>query len=67
MPDPISDRTPPADGPDGHDEFLLDVKGRIQAAQTRAALTLSREVVLLYWQIGREIRERQERHRWEQR
>ena len=30
----------------------------------RAALAVSREVVLLYWQIGQEIRERQARHGW---
>jgi hypothetical protein len=49
---------------DGHDEFLRDIKMRIQATQTRAALALSREVVLLHWNIGRAIRERQERQGW---
>jgi hypothetical protein len=51
-------------GIDEYDEFLREVKGRIQAAQTRAALALSREVVLLYWQIGRDIRDRQEQQGW---
>src|SRR5665213_3036560 len=49
---------------EGYEEFLLDIKARIQSAQVRAALALSREVVLLYWHIGREIRERQERYGW---
>ena len=52
--------TVPSDYPD----FLADIKGRIQAAQTQAALALSREVVLLYWQIGHEIRQRQAQHGW---
>ena len=51
-------------GLEGYDEFLREIKGRIQGAQVRAALALSREVVLLYWQIGREIRERQVQHGW---
>lgn len=49
---------------EGYEEFLRDIKARIQSAQVRAVLALSREVVLLYWHIGQEIRERQERHGW---
>ncbi len=49
---------------DGYDDFLRDIKTRIQSAQVQAALALSREVVLLYWNIGREILERQARHGW---
>jgi len=52
------------DRPDGYEEFLREIKDRIQSAQVRAALALSREVILLYWQIGQEIRERQKRHGW---
>lgn len=48
----------------GYDDFLADVKGRIQTAQIRAALSLSREVVNLYWQIGHEVLERQARLGW---
>jgi predicted nuclease of restriction endonuclease-like (RecB) superfamily len=48
----------------GYDDLLREVKARIQAAQTRAAIAVNRELVLLYWQIGREIRERQEQHGW---
>jgi predicted nuclease of restriction endonuclease-like (RecB) superfamily len=56
--------TPPGNGLEGYDDFLREIKNRIRSAQTRAVLALSREVVLLYWQIGREIRERQTRHGW---
>jgi predicted nuclease of restriction endonuclease-like (RecB) superfamily len=51
-------------GLEGYEAFLKDIKGRIQTAQLRAALALSREIVLLYWQIGREIRERQAQYGW---
>ena len=47
-----------------YDTFLHDLKTRIRAARTRAALAVNRELVLLYWQIGRDILERQEREGW---
>jgi predicted nuclease of restriction endonuclease-like (RecB) superfamily len=47
-----------------YDHFLHDLKTRIRAARTRAALAANRELVLLYWQIGRDILERQEREGW---
>lgn len=49
---------------DEYDDFLREIKGRIRAMQIRAALALSREVVLLYCWIGQDIRERQERQGW---
>jgi predicted nuclease of restriction endonuclease-like (RecB) superfamily len=48
----------------GYNSFLQDLKLRIRAARTRAALAANRELVLLYWQIGRDILERQEREGW---
>ena len=56
----MSDLTPP----EGYDAFLRDVKAQIQAAQLRAALSLSRELARLYWNIGQEILQRQARHGW---
>lgn len=50
--------------PDNYDEFLLSLKERIRTAQVRAALAVNKELVLLYWQIGREILERQEQEGW---
>lgn len=35
--------------------FLEELKQRIRAAQVRAALSVNRELVLLYWSIGRSI------------
>lgn len=45
--------------PAGYHEWLLDLKSRIHTAQQRAALAVNRELVLLYWQVGRDILARQ--------
>jgi predicted nuclease of restriction endonuclease-like (RecB) superfamily len=50
--------------PEGYDRFLEDLKQRIRAAQLRAVLAVNRDLILLYWQIGREILERQGRASW---
>ena len=50
--------------PEGYAELLSQLKERIRAAQLRAGLAVNREMVLLYWQIGRDILERQEREGW---
>ncbi|MDP2807829.1 MAG: PDDEXK nuclease domain-containing protein [bacterium] len=44
--------------------FLSDIKTRIRQAQTRAALSVNRELILLYCDIGRMIAERQQREGW---
>ena len=45
--------------PEGYKAFLRDLKGRIRKAQLRASLSVNRELVLLYWNIGKDILERQ--------
>jgi predicted nuclease of restriction endonuclease-like (RecB) superfamily len=50
--------------PTGYDEFLRELKERIRSAQVRAALAVNRELVLLYWQIGREILSQQQQQGW---
>lgn len=44
--------------------WLTELKSRIHTAQQRAALAVNRELVLLYWQIGRDILARQGREGW---
>ena len=44
--------------------LLADLKARISTAQTRAALSVNREMIGLYWEIGRMIFERQESEGW---
>ena len=50
--------------PQGYADWLLDLKTRIHTAQQRAALAVNRELVLLYWQIGRDILARQAEQGW---
>ena len=50
--------------PEGYEPFLKDLKERIRTAQVRAALAVNRELVLLYWSIGRDILTRQKQHAW---
>ncbi|WP_308389242.1 PDDEXK nuclease domain-containing protein [Acidithiobacillus sp. AMEEHan] len=44
--------------------WLTELKARIHNAQQRATLAVNRELVLLYWQIGRDILARQDREGW---
>ena len=48
----------------GYDDFLRDLKTRIRTAQVKAALAVNREMVLLYWQIGRDVLVRQQEQGW---
>lgn len=50
--------------PAGYAEFLESLKARIRQTQVRAALSANRELVLLYWHIGREILHRQKEEGW---
>jgi predicted nuclease of restriction endonuclease-like (RecB) superfamily len=49
---------------ESYDAFLHDLKHRIQTAQVKAALSVNREMILLYWSIGRDILARQESEGW---
>src|SRR5580658_1532633 len=40
-------------------DLLAHLKTRIQTAQVRAAVAVNQELVMLYWQIGKEILTRQ--------
>jgi predicted nuclease of restriction endonuclease-like (RecB) superfamily len=44
--------------------FVNDLKARIAAARLRAARAVNRELILLYWDIGRGIVEKQESLGW---
>ena len=50
--------------PAGYADWLAELKGRIHKAQQRASLAVNRELVALYWQIGRDILERQAAQGW---
>ena len=48
----------------GYPELLEALKERIRTSQVRAALAVSRELVVLYWSIGRPILARQSAKGW---
>jgi len=50
--------------PEGYADWLAELKGRIHRAQQRATLAVNRELITLYWQIGRDILERQAQQGW---
>ncbi|HEY9880306.1 MAG TPA: PDDEXK nuclease domain-containing protein [Leptolyngbyaceae cyanobacterium] len=47
-----------------YNNLFSGLKKRIRAAQVRAAIAVNQELILLYWQIGREILTRQQEEGW---
>lgn len=47
-----------------YSSFLADIKSRIQSAQYEALRAVNKELVLLYWDLGRLIVERQKEAGW---
>lgn len=61
----MSDKTSGAIAiPDGYADWLADIKNRVVAARSRAALAVNAELIQLYHDIGKDILERQTRHGW---
>ena len=50
--------------PSDYPAFLADLKDRIRTAHVKAGLAVNRELVLLYWRIGRDILTRQGGEGW---
>lgn len=50
--------------PAGYGPFLGEIKARIRSAQYEAFKGVNREMISLYWDIGRMIQERLERESW---
>ncbi|TNC79231.1 MAG: DUF1016 domain-containing protein [Oleiphilus sp.] len=50
--------------PSDYDIWLEELKKNIKSAQTRAALAVNKELITLYWNIGNEILERQNKQGW---
>jgi hypothetical protein len=40
------------------------LKDKIRTTQIKAAMTVNRELLTLYWELGREICEKQEKANW---
>lgn len=49
---------------DAYKAFLKEIKDRIQTAQIKAAVTVNREMLLLYWDLGQSIIQKQKITSW---
>lgn len=45
-------------------DWLAQVKERVHGAQTRAAVAVNSQLIMLYWSIGKDILLRQQEHGW---
>lgn len=50
--------------PSDYSAFLKLVKDQVQTAQLKALMSVNRELILLYWNIGKQILKRQQREGW---
>src|SRR5690554_6764930 len=48
----------------GYKELLQDIKNRVKTSQIKAAVAVNRELIQLYWEIGRSIHIKQEQEGW---
>jgi predicted nuclease of restriction endonuclease-like (RecB) superfamily len=44
--------------------WLIFLKDRIRSAQLKAATSVNKEMIMLYWDIGKSIIEKQKEHKW---
>ncbi len=63
QPDVVADGGPIGEV-QGYGALVADLKERITNARLRAALSVNRELVVLYWGIGRDILARQNSEGW---
>jgi len=59
-----SEQTPDLTLPKGYAGLLVDLNRRIAQERTRAVLSANAAMVMLYWEIGRAILQRQEAEGW---
>jgi len=52
------------EGNESYAELINDLKQKIQSARQRAVLSVNRELVILYWEIGKSILEKHEKEGW---
>ena len=50
--------------PNNYSTFLADLKSRIRQTQLKAAVSVNRELIILYWKIGKDILANQEKLGW---
>jgi predicted nuclease of restriction endonuclease-like (RecB) superfamily len=60
----MTDNLPNSLWGEDYKRWLTELKQRVERVRLRAATSVNRELVTLYWQIGREILDRQQRQGW---
>lgn len=50
--------------PGDYPKLLEDLKARVRSAQIKAAVSVNRELIALYWDIGKALVVQQLRHKW---
>jgi DUF1016 N-terminal domain len=45
-------------------QWVIELKNKIGAAQIKAAMTVNRQLLELYWQMGKDIYEKQQKANW---
>jgi predicted nuclease of restriction endonuclease-like (RecB) superfamily len=48
----------------GYREWIVDLKSRIRSSQIKAALNVNRQLLEMYWELGKEICEKQKKANW---
>jgi predicted nuclease of restriction endonuclease-like (RecB) superfamily len=61
---PQKPATPKTRLPTDYATLLADIKARVQTARIKAGLAANRELLALYWQVGRLILDRQRKEGW---
>jgi hypothetical protein len=49
---------------ENYEQLLVEIKPRLRRAQLRAAISVNRELIQFYWEVGRLIEERQKNFQW---
>lgn len=49
---------------EGYKNWLIELKSKIQQSQIKAALAVNSQLIMLYWELGSQIVEKQETAKW---
>lgn len=49
---------------DNYKNWIASLKDKIRSAQIKAALSVNEQMIMLYWDIGKSIIEKQQEHNW---
>lgn len=49
---------------DNYKSWIVSLKDKIRSAQIKAALSVNEQMIILYWDLGKSIVEKQQEHNW---